>query len=195
MIQTPPVCPIRLSVEATHYHKYHIATEGHTSENPDLDITLATWQDMACPPLRQDMKPHVLWKLLRQHLVMTTTTDFYDLFGIELTLSVPEGTKLNVAEVTKPLLDGIVSSFHVHDGSDLLVLLDRLSKLTDDSKSNLKSLLMESDMAVLGKTRLLHPRGTGVQWNPSDHLCIQGKITVKYKNSPSWTLSVYAHIG
>jgi hypothetical protein len=48
--------------------------------------------------------------------------------------------------------------------------------------------------AVLGVTdKLLFPRGDGVQWNPSDQLCLTGQVLVRPAPSTTWTLAGQIH--
>src|SRR6266568_4352687 len=48
--------------------------------------------------------------------------------------------------------------------------------------------------AVLGVTDMLvHPRGTGVQWNPADHLCMAGQVLRRQVPGGTWTLSGEIH--
>jgi len=44
--------------------------------------------------------------------------------------------------------------------------------------------------AVLGVTDMLvHPRGTVVQWNPANHLCMAGQVLRRQVPGGTWTLS------
>ena len=88
----------------------------------------------------------------------------------------PYGTSLNLADVVKPLLDGIISAFQVYDGTDMPSTKVRLSDLIGVDQDIVVNILTDSATSILGKTRLLHPFGTGVQWNPVDDRCIAVKI-------------------
>jgi len=54
--------------------------------------------------------------------------------------------------------------------------------------------LLNDRRAVLGTTDMLvHPRGTGVQWNPADHLCMAGQVLCRPAPGGTWTLSGEIH--
>ena len=40
---------------------------------------------------------------------------------------------------------------------------------------------------------LVHLRGTGVQWNPADHLCMAGQVLCQQVPGGTWTLSGEIH--
>ncbi|MGH3305023.1 MAG: hypothetical protein ACRDOK_25815 [Streptosporangiaceae bacterium] len=40
---------------------------------------------------------------------------------------------------------------------------------------------------------LVHLRGEGVQWNPSDHLCVAGQLLINQAVGNAWTLSGAIH--
>jgi|GEM_PF-601742 len=186
-IQTPPDCPVTLDGEAAHFYRYETtASMGISSAE---NATIAKWISVVCPPLTQSTKPHVIWSLLRQHDATTTTREWTGAFGLNLTLSIPSGTSINAAGLMKPLLDGIVSAFHAHDGSHLSDVANQLSRLTGLSSEYIETLLMESDRAVLGRTRLIYPRGTGIQWAPNDHLCMEATLNMEYVDQDEWTMS------
>lgn len=54
--------------------------------------------------------------------------------------------------------------------------------------------LLDDKRAVLGMTdRLVHLRGSGVQWNPADHLCMAGQVLCREAPGDAWTLSGEIH--
>ena len=54
--------------------------------------------------------------------------------------------------------------------------------------------LLNDRRAVLGITDMLvHTRGTGVQWNPADHLCVAGQVLCPQAPGGTWTLSGEIH--
>ena len=55
--------------------------------------------------------------------------------------------------------------------------------------------LLDDRRAVLGITgRLVHLRGTGVQWNPADHLCAAGQLLCRQAPGGEWTPSGEIHV-
>ncbi|WDL98481.1 hypothetical protein [Alicyclobacillus sp. ALC3] len=188
IVQVPPSCPVTLSGETAHFYRYKVTPTATLPLTNDND-TIAKWPSNACPPLTQSTKPHVIWGLLSQQVATTIVREWNGTFGLELTLSVPKGAVLNTAGLVKPLLDGIVSSFHTHDGSHLSDVTNRLGSLTGLSSEYIETLLMDSDKAVFGRKRLIYPRGHGVQWAPNDHHCVVATLHVDYVDRKEWTLS------
>lgn len=54
--------------------------------------------------------------------------------------------------------------------------------------------LLDDGRAVLGITDMLvHLRGTGMQWNPADHLYMAGQVLGRQGPGGTWTLSGEIH--
>jgi hypothetical protein len=80
-----------------------------------------------------------------------------------------------VAGLVKPVLDGLISALHQHDGSHQESLMGRLSVLGDPDA--LWRLLVDPTVAILGARQLLRPHGgSGVAWNPADDLCTAFRV-------------------
>ena len=73
---------------------------------------------------------------------------------------------------------GTVAAFQAHgDGVALTEAAARLAGGTGQPASLIARALLDDRRAVLGMTdRLVHLRGSGVQWNPADHLCMAGQV-------------------
>src|SRR6266566_3508136 len=66
---------------------------------------------------------------------------------------------------------------------------DRLAVATGRLTGPIAQTLLNDRHAVLGITDMLvHPRGTGVQWNPADHLCMAGQALCRQAPGGTWTL-------
>jgi hypothetical protein len=81
-------------------------------------------------------------------------------------------------ELLKTVLDGVVCAFQTH--VDETTVHDMVSRIADElnvDPNDVAQNLLASGRAVLGaRHQLLHRRGVGVQWNPSDHLCVAGQL-------------------
>jgi hypothetical protein len=115
-------------------------------------------------------------------------------FAVLLTLSHP-GTKSAGAnpELVKALIDGTVAAFQAHgDRASAAEIAARLAVTTGQSTGLIKQALLDDRRAVLGITdSLVHLRGTGVQWNPADHLCVAG--VCRQAPGTTWMLSGEIH--
>lgn len=190
LVDYPPECPVELDEEPRHYHRYGRTSTGLLATNSGNRVPIAWWDDLKVPHLSSQTKPHVLWTLLRKHNVVSIVDSLRGEYELELTISVPQRTNVNVAGLVKPVLDGVVSAFHVHDGSKLAEVSERLSHLVGVPEAAIEEQLMRGHRAIFGPTNLVHPRGQGVQWSPADHLCRKAAIIiVTHTNDPAWSIS------
>jgi hypothetical protein len=85
-------------------------------------------------------------------------------------LAVPAVWKTaTVANVVKPLLDGLISALHTHDGSGGAELKSRLKALGEPDTVWL--MLCSRDFDLLGPRTLVRRYRDGVTWNPADERC------------------------
>lgn len=89
--------------------------------------------------------------------------------ALDVSFSVPPSSRLRLPSSMKALLDGVVASFHRHDGSgDSAMLVGRLSRQVGSlSAVDVHRLLYEGP-AALGARALLRRLGEALQWNPAD---------------------------
>jgi len=186
--ELPPDCPSQLSSAPLHYHYYGIADKDACSQDWESDYLSAKWKNVPCPPLIGDIKPHAIWYTMKKGIADTyNCIDSSTPFGIQVTINAPAITRLNLSQTIKPLLDGIISAFHSHDGSNMEEITERLSKLIKSSKEDTAELLADSRKAVLSQRRLLHPFRQGLQWNPADDICVTAKVLLDTDND--WSIS------
>jgi hypothetical protein len=100
-------------------------------------------------------------------------------FGVFLDLEVPPSARPGVRpELLKAVVDGVVCAFQTH--LDQTTVRDMASRIADEisvDPDEVAANLLAPERAVLGARRqLVHSRGPGVQWNPSDHLCVAGQL-------------------
>ncbi|RJE47920.1 hypothetical protein A7K50_01365 [Dehalobacter sp. MCB1] len=187
----PPVIPGHTE-KIPHYHCYQVIDVKQDLEHWKKIQTLAHWEDISFPVIQSNSKPHSFWYAMKKGKVhISNNLRKPNFFGIELMINVPYGTRINLAAVVKPLLDGIISSVHVHDGTNISLLSERLSDLIGTDQSTAENMLMDSATAVLGKINMLHPYRQGVQWSPADDLCMTVKILCKNSStiSNTWRVS------
>ena len=98
-------------------------------------------------------------------------------------------------ELVKALIDGTVAAFQAHgDQASAAEIAARLAIATGQPAGLIAQTLLDDERAVLGVAdRLVHPRGTGVQWNPADHLCMAGQVLCREAPGDTWTLSGEIH--
>jgi hypothetical protein len=100
----------------------------------------------------------------------------------------PDIARRSLPSMTKCVVDGAICALHVHDGSDLVELSNRVAAKLNLSPREVAGKLLTSTPSPLGSRRLLWRFGKNVQWNPGDDLCVWASIdTVE---GPDWELMI-----
>jgi len=190
-LRAPPDPPSTFSGSPKHYHLYHVVELDNLRHKWGATRTLASWRDVVCPVVRSDLKPAEVWQGMKQGGISpargTTTPPQY---GVEIILQSPQTVAVNLAGVVKPLMDGVLSAFHLHDGSNMAEVTRRVSKALGTSGQAVAKMLGDEAGAVLGETCLVRIRSSGVQWCPADDGCVLGEIDLKTVTAGGpWSLS------
>jgi hypothetical protein len=133
---------------------------------------------------------HAHAEIARQPAVSATP------FAVFLTLGYPRARSVGAdPERVKALIDGTVAAFQAHrDPATVTEIAARLAIATGQSAGWIEQALLDDSRAVLGTSdRLVYLRGTRVQWNPSDHLCMAGQVLCREAPAYTWTLSGEIH--
>lgn len=96
---------------------------------------------------------------------------------IAVNVEVQTTTKRSLTALLKPLLDGVLSACHRHDGQQLDLVASRLSTTLQTPIDDVVRAL-GTGPAPLGVRRLVAPRADGVQWNPADDLVTHLRATM-----------------
>ena len=115
-------------------------------------------------------KPGSWWAAIRPRLV-TTGTELDGGYEIEILL---RGDAQAFVSLVKPMLDGLISALHSHDGTHEHHVLGALARYGEPRV--LWDLLNDSTNEILGRRTLLRPHGAGVAWNPADDRCSRFSI-------------------
>jgi hypothetical protein len=175
----PPAAPAALPEPLLHYHRYRAGAEinGEFELWPERE-SLATFDDVELPQLRETTKPAVIWWALRHsNLEIPRRPAYGGYFGTRIT--VRTASAVTAAQVIKPLLDGVVSALHTYVGTQLKVVADRLAEQLAVRSVDIAGALVETGTAVLGERALVVPRATGVQWFPADDRCDACEVRVE----------------
>jgi hypothetical protein len=108
-------------------------------------------------------------------------------FAIFLTLSHPGAKSVGAnPELVKALIDGTVAAFQAHgDRASAAEIAARLALTTGQPRTLIMQALLDDRRAVLGiADSLVHLRGTGLQWNPADHLRVAGQVVCRQLPGP-----------
>jgi hypothetical protein len=107
--------------------------------------------------------------------------------GMDLTVTRPGTASWSLASIIKPLLDGLVSAFHSHDGTHLNHVAEVLAASLREPVDAIRSALADPGWGILGVRRLLWPRAGRVQWNPADERLVDVRIRLERGNRPAFS--------
>ena len=117
------------------------------------------------------------------------------LFAVSVQLRPPRGISPLWGKLVKGVFDGLICAFQAHtDTKDLTQIVDRLASQLQTDAEVIKGYLLDERItdqsrAVLGDVaRLVFLRGSGVQWNPSDHLCMAGELLTAQPIDDRWAI-------
>ena len=150
-----------------HHHRYEFVPRLSPSEHWQRGQTLVTFS-ANIPAMHELSKPDQIWLAVRQRAA--TTPQHEGFYGLQVTLTTPRPVRLPT--LLKPLLDGIISGLHAHNGADLELLSGRLALRLGLPSGEVAQLLSEPHQAVLGVRPLLRKFGDSLHWNPADDECV-----------------------
>lgn len=170
-------------VPAVHYHRYSTTSETSHGLWEPADL-LGTFTDVPSDVVE---KPAPVWKAIRDHASPPCQTALepvrfhIDVQIVDARSPEPSGS---VFGLIKPVLDGIISAYHSHSGSDGVVETQRLAAGGLGAADKLCGQLLDPRWAALGPRRLVKPFGEkGVQWNPADDFCVSARVSLSRANS------------
>ncbi len=123
-----PACPVALATPAQHYYHYGVAAVSAAHSFWIRQSRAISWE--AIPIIsRNAAKCSQVWYPVKQVLAAQSAQPLLagQLFEVRITLGVPAGATPRPAALIKPLLDGVISALHHHDGTDEVELSVRLA--------------------------------------------------------------------
>ena len=161
-----------------HYHRYELVNKPYI-RHWRVQKILAHWENISISKITTDTKPAEYWKALKEDQISVLDEVSDGFFGIDIEIKIQEKSGFNLVSVIKPMLDGIIAGFHVHQGETLDLLSRRLAKTMIVDTQYAEKLLLDKSQGVLGMRKLLHPYQNSVQWNPADDRCVAINIICK----------------
>jgi hypothetical protein len=162
--ELPPSSPGDLVGPAAHHYRYEVTGEAHPRHWQSTRV-VAAWSDVA---LATPLTPAgVWWSMCRSSSVDALSTSDAVPLGIKVRVGSPAPAR-SLIQVMKVVLDGVISAFHAHSGSDGDEATARLTVALDQRDVSVRAALRNTDRNVLGERMLLWPFRIGLQWNPAD---------------------------
>ncbi|MDQ2904687.1 MAG: hypothetical protein M3Y81_14175 [Chloroflexota bacterium] len=155
---------------------------------------LAQWEPVEMPPLSSSTNPGTIWYELKKHPLqyISESRELPSHFGLRITLTHPPfAENRNPASLIKPLLDGVIVSFHAHTGEDIEELSRKLEQILQKPAGSLAFFLTDKSRAVLGVRPLFIKRQDPYKslWNPADDRCKAVEIFLREDHARKWSLS------
>jgi len=155
------------------------------------------------------VQPFAVWKDIPINTMRVESADYYFMamrghpecfmlcgrgqidgdFGLNIRIRSPEKEPFRLTSLMKPLLDGIVSSFHKLPENTSLDDLTDMSIGLLYSEDKWKRLLLDERNAVLPPYQYVRQyRRDRLQWSPMDDRCKEARITIEY-GAEKWNFS------
>lgn len=192
-----PLPPVNSGLPSAglHHHRYEFGG------SPALQYwsrgeQLASFVDV---PVSSLAKPGPVWAALRAHAEPPPRESGYvGPFIVDVSIGdAHRERRPSAADQVKPVLDGVISAYHSHEG-DCALVAERLANLGLGDPSRLQRELGDPVWNVLGSRVLVWPFGpAGVQWNPADDLCVAAHVRPVSvpldRSGPRWRLAGAIH--
>jgi hypothetical protein len=153
---------------------------------------LASWDWLDLGAFTGPKKLEQVWLGLRRHhaYIAGTPRAPRTPFAVRVAIRPPRGVVPRLGYLVKGIVDGVVCALQAHtDRSSVGEVATRVSYSIGATPHEIETLLVRHDRAVLGVVpRLLHKRGAGVIWAPSDDLCVAGELLAAEPTGPTWSL-------
>ncbi|MFD8765418.1 hypothetical protein ACFV03_41805 [Streptomyces mirabilis] len=184
------VCRRGSSTDGRHHVRYTLAS---SIPDPDPQAAVVIGDIDADLGTQFPRTPGEWWMRLRPRTTIRTgmpaASPVADSFVLDLAVAGPDLPGRRAAGTVKALIDGVVSCFHAHDGSESGELLPRLTNLGCDDAWGL---VCEPSSAVLGVRPLVRPHGKGIAWNPADERCHAFRVT--FGNDTRWRVQAQLRV-
>jgi hypothetical protein len=182
--QVPPMYESEVFL---HHHRYQVGDAGTSSWV--IGDAICEWEAPLINGVTSLEKPAGVWYSVRKQARATHGhVPIGQPFAVSVTVAGPEVSHRRLTDVMKPVLDGVISAFHVHNGRDLEELSRRLDVDLNVSPAEVARTLMNADATPLGVRRLLWGWRQIVQWNPADDRCVHAAVGIAQETR--WSLRV-----
>lgn len=189
-----PASPVALDPAGpVHYLEYGF-TDPTSEESTKKGELLAGWQDVPWPGTTSVPKVGALWFALRttKPAVYGRLHDPVAPIGIRIEIGV-EKPVLHPVHLLKPLLDSVVSAFHLHAADDADVTAHVAEQARTPDMKQVGASLRDEHYNVLGSRAVVGLYRGGVKWNPADERCVLAQIVLKHRpGRPTFSGELFA---
>jgi hypothetical protein len=185
----PPERPAPASWTPRHHHCYRATPLLAGFERWRPVRVVAQWGDVPLGPGALAYR-EMVWAALAHVDTLAELDGPVGYYAIRIRL---EGVKVAVANVVKPLIDGVVSSLHCFAGEIPDLVIERLSSSTTTDPGDVRRRLTDRRRAALGaRPNLIRLTKNDIAFNPRDEDCVACVIEVAGGNQPRMTGTVFS---
>ena len=171
----------------SHFHQYAPAPHDGAFLKCGEGRTIARWR-ISLGSAEALASAGAVWLALKQGMIeVDRRSQPLERLSVRMKLTGPDPQRMKATSLVKPLIDGLISAFHVHNGVDLEVVAERLGRQLSITPGRVARLLLDKQHEVLGERRLLWPWRDRVQWNPADDALVACELLIE--RGSEWVLS------
>ncbi len=150
---------------------------------------IAEWSNIIIEKPTTTRKPLNYWLLFKQsNNIKTCCFNYSGEFGLNIEIGKPKNEVLNIINIQKPLLDGIISAFHESTNIDKEIIEYIVSK-TQYSSEEIQKFVCNNKIAVLPQRDVIQKYREGIKWNPQDEKCTDVRIIVRETDDKVYKIS------
>ena len=172
--------------EYPHYYCYQCRNVKTLPEPQWKKEPAVTWENVETTGFSSSKKPFDYWlSLLKspEKIKIYRTVPKGQNFGLEIRISVPAESKLDLACAIKALLDGAICAFHGADAS----MREQAEAIA--ARLGISSQVLFQTKDVLGPRRFVELFRDGVKWNPQDDYCMAARLVLMRSNKGTSSFS------
>lgn len=172
--------------EFKYIHKYSFVD---SIDNSRANI-IAEWSNIIIDKPSTSKKPLDYWITLKKSdSIIVYKHNYEKEFGIYIEIYKPQKESINIVNIQKALLDGIISAFHKVSFVDSTIL-DYLAAYTRTSSEFILKIINNS-VSCLPMRNVIQKYRCSIKWNPQDEKCVDTRIVIKDSDDDSYKFSGY----
>jgi len=177
-----------------HHHRYRLDTLDGCGEHWTADEVVGSVALQA--PLEAFREPKAgHWWLLAARAGVDVSRHHGavpERYGLRVSVTPPHHWRGSLADLLKPLVDGLVSAMHAHDGP-LMSILERAAVIHPELTTAELQHHLTSPATPLGPTRLVVPWRHTLQWLPADDHIVLLDARIETERRPG-TVNADVHL-
>jgi hypothetical protein len=180
--------------DATHQHHYRYRLDPHSQPwtHWNAGDTLGVLRLRGPARLFTEPRAGRWWLHARRLATLTAprpTTAVPERFALRLAITPPNGWRGHLCGLVKPVTDGLIAAMHTHDG-DTDAVIDRAPTVEPDlTPTEFGALLQHPPLAPLGRTRLVVPWRSTLQWLPADDRFVALDVRLALDDEPGTVIA------